>query len=319
MVKFRALRGTVKPDRCVKGRNRPRALGSLGVLLLLSGFAAQSTAAQAICSAPHSSPTLSQSGEIGTLEPGTGWIQLSFNAQWATQFYNSDGSKSPFLAESEFTTQSFFLTGSVGLIPGLEVWGQIPRHRLNIDASSGTSTSNGVGDIRVAARLTSELVGLELPVALRIGAKVPGSDFPVDATILPLTEGQTDIEVSLESGTTLGSLPLYVAGWVGYRWRGSNVEAARTPGDERFAHVAVGGFAGDLSWEVGVDGLFGYAPLAQGIELPAEKRRMVLLQPTLGYTVGPGKLEVTGALPLSGRALPASTGVSAGYRLGFGL
>ena len=82
---------------------------------------------------------------------------------------------------------------------------------------------------------------------------------------------------------------------------------------------AVGGFAGNLSWEVGVDGLFGEAPLAQGIELPSEKRRMILLQPTLGYGIGPGRLEVTGAFPVSGRVLPASTGFSAGYRLDFGL
>lgn len=298
--------------------NTRRVSNGIMLCVLASALSAQSAAGQAICSAPHSSPTLASSGEIGTLEPGTGWVQLSFSAQWATQFYNADGSQSPFLAESEFTTQSFFLTGSLGLLPGLEVWGQVPRHHLNIDASSGTSTSNGVGDVRVAARVTSEIVGLDLPVAVRFGAKVPGSDFPVDATVLPLTEGQTDYEVSVESGSILGDLPIYVAGWVGYRWRKSNLEAARTPGDETFAHATVGGFAGSLSWGVGVDALIGQAPLAQGIELPSEKRRMVLLQPTLGYEVGPGQLEVTGAFPLSGRALPASTGFSAGYRLNFG-
>ena len=63
---------------------------------------------------------------------------------------------------------------------------------------------------------------------------MPGSDFPVDATVLPLTEGQLDFETSLASGGTLGSLPLYVTGWLGYRLRSENQEAARKPGDEGY-------------------------------------------------------------------------------------
>jgi hypothetical protein len=317
MTSLGAFKSTSKLFSSRTGTTAARALGGF-VFLLLNVLTAQGAAAQAICSAPHSSPTLAQSGEVRTLVPGEGWIQLSFAAQWATEFYNSLGERQPFLAESEFTTRSLFLTGSLGLLNGLEVWAQVPTHNLNIDASSGTSNSRGVGDVRVAARVSPELVGLDIPLAVRVGAKVPGSDFPVDATVLPLTEGQTDIEVSLESGSLIGDLPLYVAGWVGYRWRGSNTKAARTPGAERFAHVAVGGFVGQLTWEVGADGLWGDAPLAQGIELPSEKRRMVLLQPTLGYQVGPGRLEVTGLLPLDGRVLPAASGVSAGYRLVFG-
>lgn len=295
---------------------RPPFLGMLAGLVALN---ASGVAAQAICSAPHSSPTLAQTGEIGTLAPGSGWIQVSFTGQEATEFYTSEGLKRAFLADSEFSTRSVFLTAALGIADGLEVWAQVPRHRLGIDASSGTSTSSGTGDIRAAARIGAELFGLDVPVALRVGAKVPGSDFPVDATVLPLTEGQTDAEVSLESGAKVGSLPLYLGGWVGYRWRSENTEAARRPGNERFAHLAVGGFVRGLTWEVAADGLWGEAPLAQGIVLPSEKRRLILLQPTVGHQVGPGRLEITGQIPLDGRVLPVAYGLSAGYRLGWGI
>jgi hypothetical protein len=262
---------------------------------------------------------LAQSGEIRTLQRGSGWIQLSVYAQHATDFFNHLGDRQPFLADSKFDTRSVFLTGAVGLVDGLEVWAQVPRHRLSVDASSGTSTSTGLGDVRFAVRVGAELFGLELPLAVRVGAKVPGSDFPIDATVLPLTEGQTDAEVSVESGTRLGSLPLYVMGWVGYRWRAENREAARRPGGERFAHLAFGGFAGDLTWELAADGLFGQAPLAQGLLLTSERRRLIQFLPTVGYQIGPGRLEATGQLPVSGRVLPAAIGGSLGYRVGWGL
>jgi hypothetical protein len=81
----------------------------------------------------------------------------------------------------------------------------------------------------------------------------------------------------------------------------------------------LGGFVGDLTWEVAADGLFGQAPLAQGILLNGERRRLIQLLPTVGYQVGPGRLEVTGQVPLAGRVLPAAAGLSAGYRVGWGI
>lgn len=275
--------------------------------------------AQAVCSAPHSSPTLAQSGSIRTLDVGAGWVQVSLYGQRAVEFFNPLGDRQDFLADSEFDTRSVFITGAVGLFPGVEVWAQVPIHRLNVDATSGSSRSNGIGDVRWAARFGSEVLGWEAPVAVRLGAKVPGSDFPVDATVLPLTEGQTDFDLSVESGRALGDWPLYIMGWVGYRWRGENTEAARRPGDERFGHLAVGGMAGSFTWEVAADGLWGKAPLAHGVLLTNEGRRLLQLLPTVGYPVGPGRLEFTGQVPLYGRNLPVGVGLSVGFRTTWGM
>ncbi len=291
------------------GRFQAGVVGAL--CLLLSPLGA---GAQAVCSAPHSSPMLSQSGAIGTLEPGAGWFQLSVYGQNATESFNPLGERQSFVAGNRFRTRSAFVTGAVGVVPGLELWAQIPVHRLTVEGPAGSSQGNGVGDVRLAARVGSEVLGLDLPIAVRAGVKLPGGDFPVDARLLPLTEGQTDVEVSIETGHVFSNLPIYAVGWVGHRWRTENATADREPGDEWFGHAAVGGGVGAVHLELGVDVLRGGTPSAQGFSLDNERRRLVLLVPTVGYDLGPGRLEVTLQSPLSGRNLPAATGLSLGYR-----
>lgn len=275
--------------------------------------------AQAICSAPHSSPTLAQSGAVRGLPPGAGWVQLSVYGQRATEAFNQRGDRQPFLANSTFDTRSLYLTGAYGVTDGLEVWGQLPVHSLGVDGDGGATTSDGLGDLRGAVRLTPRLFDLDLPVALRAGLKVPGSEFPVDATVLPLTEGQIDFELSVESGWAADELPVYLVGWIGYRWRGPDEEVSYEPGDERFAHAAVGGTAGPLHLELGLDGLWGGTPIQQGVPVPAGHRRLIQLLPTVGTDVGPGRLELTVPVPVSGKNLPSSPGFSLGFRTAWGL
>lgn len=276
-------------------------------------------AGQAVCSAPHSSPSLNQSGAVGTLPPGAAWAQLSLYQQRSREFFGPAGDRRDFLSDSEFLTRSVFFTAAVGVADGIELWAQAPLHRLTVESAGGGSATVGIGDVRLAARLGSPLLPWDLPIAVRAGVKIPGSDFPVDATVLPLTEGQVDAELSLESGHSFDRVPLYLMGWVGYRIRGENREAARRPGDEAFARLGVGGELGSASWEVASDWLWGTAPRAQGIELSSEERRLVQLVPTLGVPVGGGDLEITAQIPVAGRNLPTGAGVSIGYRLAWGV
>lgn len=274
--------------------------------------------AQAICSAPHSSPTLTQSGAIRTMPAGAGWAQLSLSGQRATEGFNPLGERQDFIGGSEFVTRSVYLTGAYGLREGLEVWAQLPVHRLSVDGSAGSSEGSGIGDIRAAVRVGPALLGYELPVAVRLGVKLPGNDFPVDPRLLPLTEGQRDLEVSVESGWSGMGVPVYVVGWVGYRWRGENETAGFQPGDERFAHAAIGGELGPVSVELGVDALWGLAPNEQGLTLDGARRRLVQILPTVGADVWKGRLEMTAPVSVSGRNLPADRGVSLGYRVAWG-
>jgi len=299
---------------------KPQHLFTCGALsLALAAMIPSPSTGQAICSAPHSSPTLAQSGSLRTLPAGGGWVQVAAYGQQASQFFDPSGDRQPFLADSKFNTRSLFFTGAIGVLTGLELWAQVPVHNLDVEGAGGGSKSSGVGDIRVAARVGPELVGLDIPLSLRLGAKIPGSDFPVDATVLPLTEGQRDWEMSLESGGRLADGKTYVMGWVGYRWREENKEADREPGDEVFASLSVGGSLGPLSWGLTGDALWGRVPRALGFELPGDKRRLIQILPTIGMEFGPGTLEATGQLPVWGQNLPIGLGVSIGYRMTWGL
>ena len=169
-------------------------------------------------------------------------------------------------------------------------------------------------------RVSPELLGIyDVPIAVRGGIKVPGSEFPVDATELPLSEGQRDIDLSVESGWSPPDYPIYVVGWVGYRWRAQNTKVEYEPGNEIFAHAAIGGSVGAFHLEMGADALWGASLVEQGIELPSVKRRLVQLLPTIGTGVGGGSLEITVPISVSGRNLPASKGVSLGYRRVWGM
>jgi hypothetical protein len=301
--------------------NRPgsRHTSSAVALLAFALWTPASLTAQAICSAPHSSPTLAQSGSLRTLPPGAGWAGVSLFGQRATRFFTADGDRQSFLAESEFHTYSVFVSAAVGVTHGLELWAQLPTHRLQVQSQGGDSRRAGVGDARIAVRIGPEILGYDFPVSVRLATKLPGSEFPVDATVLPLSEGQRDWEVSLESGHWFQDRSLYLMGWVGYRWREENSDALRDPGDEAFGHLAVGGSVGDFSWEVSGDGLWGWAPVIQGLLLENNARRLVQILPTASWALGPGRMEATGQIPVAGRSLPVGYALSIGYRLTWGL
>lgn len=285
----------------------------IGVSVPLSGLLAQ-----AICSAPHSSPTLAGGGSIGTLPIGTGWWMVSGLHQRSKNIFNSQGDRQPLLAGGRFRTASLYLSGGMGLMRGVDIWGQAPVHSMRYVDTGGERTRSGIGDARLALRLSPDLVGSTVPIALRLGMKHPGTKFPLDATVIPLTEGQRDFEVSVETGRMFGGGVVYLLGWSGYRWRQENVEAARKPGNEGFFHVAAGTSLGGVRFELGTDVLLGQPPRRLGFEVAASRRRLVQIAPTITRKMGVGDLEVTSVIPIVGRNLPTGAGLSVGYRVGWG-
>lgn len=293
------------------------------ILLYLAGsaltlFAAGPTRAhaQAVCSAPHSSPTLSRAG-IGILPPGAGWLQLTGYHARSSEFFGPDGRARPFLSQGRSSTSSIFVTAAAGVARGLEVWMQLPLHRIDFTDETGRLDRIGIGDPRISARIGGGFFGLpDLPVSVRAGVKLPGSDFPVDPDLLPISEGQTDLEIVAEAGRVLaGAYPLHIGGWAGYRWRLRNDDRARKPGDERFARIGVGGPIGTFRWDLAAEGLWGLPSEQQGFTFDGARRRLIQVLPTVGWSVGSAELEVTGRFSVSGRNLPSGPSVSAGLLL----
>ncbi|MEQ8330283.1 MAG: hypothetical protein RH859_07395 [Longimicrobiales bacterium] len=300
----------------VRAVGRPACGAATGPLVaFFLALAPAAGEAQAVCSAPHSSPMVSASGSVLMLDPGAGWVQVAARGVRSTRFYGTGGSVHDLPGLTSATTVSAYLTGSVGLVPGLEIWGQLPVHRLDVRDEAVDRSRVGLGDPRVSVRVGPELLGFDpLPVSLRGGIKVAGSDFPVDSRVLPLSEGQTDYEVAVESGIRFGE-GLYAVGWLGYRWRTEDASSRREPGDERFGHLAFGGDLGSLRLELGLDALDGLAPRQDGLALPASARRLVQISPTVGWAAGAGRFQASAQIPVSGRSLPTGPAVGVGYLL----
>lgn len=304
----------LNPERVRGRRAAAGAACAAAVLLLLPGYAA----GQAVCSAPHSSPTIPSTGYSITEPPGSGWVQFTFYRHDTREQFGTTGRIEPFFAQGHATTTSLFVTAALGLVRGVDAWMQLPVHNLRFDGGAGRRERTGFGDSRLQLRVSPELFGSRIPVALRAGVKFPGGDFPVDPDLIPLTEGQRDWDLSLQLGRSLQSLPVYVMGSVGYRWREEDIDRARKPGDERFAYLAVGGQWQRLGWELGLEGLSGLPPRSQGLELETARRTMLQVFPNLGMNVGPGQVEVGGRIPLYGRNLPAGSALTLGYVVDWG-
>ena len=99
-----------------------------------------------------------------------------------------------------------------------------------------------------------------------------------------LSQGQRDWDLLLEVGKSLHPWPVYVMGWVGYRWREVNREIQEKPGDERLFYAAAGGSVERFRWKLAVDGLFGRPPVRTDFDLVLQndERELVQVIPTVG-------------------------------------
>ena len=258
--------------------------------------------------------------------PGTGWMQLRAIYHRTDARFGPDGNIEPlFNADSRSITTSIFLTTAVGLVPGLDAWAQLPVHHLQFNDVVRDRTSTGLGDPRLFLRISPRIFGMDVrfPITVRGGVKLPVGDFPIDAEVIPLTEGQRDWEVLIELGHSFYPAPVYVMGWAGYRWRETNEAVDRKPGDERLFYGAAGGTVGDFAWKIAVDGLLGRSPVRRlssglAIELEQDTRRLVQVLPTIGWRVGPGTVELGARIPVAGRNLPAGPALTLGYFVAWG-
>lgn len=296
------IRGSVRsPASASRARSTLRLFVRLGLLFLLAA----------------AEPAQGQWIE----PPGHGWVQVTFFHHDTRKRFDPEGSVEPLFNEGgrSISTQ-LFLTGVAGLGRGVDVWVTVPFNRLAFNDVVDERLSTGFGDPRIHLRVGPELFGWKapVPVAVRGGVKLPLGEFNRDAEIIPLSEGQRDWEVMLELGHSFWPLPLYAAGWAGYRRREVNSEIDRKPGDEWFGYAAMGGEVQRFVWKLAVDGLEGQAPVrrlpsGEVIPLVLDRRRLVQMLPSLGYRIGPGVVEIGGRLPIRGRNLPAGPSVFAGY------
>jgi hypothetical protein len=253
--------------------------------------------------------------------PGTGWVDVGVAHQDTRDKFNRSGEVVPFDSENARSiVTTVRMTGALGLYRGVDAWADVAVHRLAFNDVQADRLTTGLADPRLYLRVGPSLAGLDdLPfaVALRGGVKFPVGDFNVDANTISLSQGQRDWDLLLEVGKSLYPWPVYLMGWVGYRWREVNHTIREKPGDERLFYVAAGGSVDRFRWKLAVDGLFGRPPVRTdfGLVLQNDERELVQLIPTVGWQVGPGAFEAGLRLPVHGRKFPAGPVFTLGYFL----
>lgn len=248
--------------------------------------------------------------------PGQGWLQVAVFHHDTRTVFDEDRHRARIFADGHAVTTSLYVTAALGVVRGVDAWLQAPFHQLQYNDAATDRSRSGVGEVRLYLRAAPEAFGIPspFPIALRAGIKLPGGDFPVDAEVIPLGEGQRDVEVMLEVGQSFYPRALYAHGWVGYRARSANNEAARAPGDEAFSFFAVGGAMQRIGWRMIVEGYVSVqAPTIQGIAVPSARRQALTVQPTLRYPVGRGALEAGVRTTLAGQNVPAGLAFTLGY------
>jgi len=254
-------------------------------------------------------------------EPGQGWIEGTFIYHDTSREFDQLGNERNIFAEGRAITRSIFLTGTVGIWRGVDIWVQVPFHRLRFNDAGGERVSSGLGDPTGFIRLGTDLWDAlpDWPVALRGGVKLDGGSFDVDAEIIPLGEGQVDWEILLELGRSFHPLPLWTAGWIGHRWRQENTEGFRTPGNEVFWLWSVGGeLPASFGWKTTLEGLTGQPWIIEGLEIGTARRRLHQLFLEGSYELGPGTFSAGIRTPFSGRNLPTGTAFTTSYFLRWG-
>ena len=246
--------------------------------------------------------------------PGKGWVSAqAFHQDTRDRFdFNADNNEIPFDGHAKST--AVFVTAAVGLIPNWDLWARGSFNFLAFDDAAQDRSVNGPGDVNVWLRVAPlKYAGIDFPFAIRGGAKIPAGSSPIDAEIIPLSEGQWDWEVMAEVGHSFWPRSTYVNGWVGYRLRTLNEEASRNPGEEIFFLAQIGGALSALQYKLIAEGWDSDTPILEGISIPTAQRQYLQLTPSLSYPTAGGSFEVGWRFGLAGRNLPAGGALVIGY------
>ncbi len=254
-------------------------------------------------------------GAAQWVEPaGQGWASLSVYRLSTDRVFAADGSEVPFPLQGRTTALSSFTTVDVGLGHGLDSWVQLSFHRLVLRDLTAIRRSTGLGDLRVYGRWSpSHTFGWSLPVALRGGVKLPIGDFEGADGLIPLGDGQPDVELVAEVGWSFWPVDAYAMGWLGYRWRRARSDTGFDFGDERFFLLGGGARKGRLGARLLTEGWFGREVDRGGLASRPQARRLVRVSPSVTVRLGRGEVELGTRVPLSGRNLPAGSELTIAY------
>jgi hypothetical protein len=251
------------------------------------------------------------------------WIKSALFWQDTDEEFGPAGERRRRIDQGVADSRAIFTDIIVGVIPALDLWVQIPYLNLRFTSVAEDLHSAGLGDLRAWVRWQPFSLGSgSTPIAVRAGAKAPLGFAPLDVTIIPLGEGQWDLELFGEIGHSFWPIPAYAELWLGYRTRFANQTTAKDPGAE-YVVLAEAGFnptAGTLV-KATFDGFVGGNWIVEGVETATSRRIFILQFEGALRLLRRIWLEGGVRLPVAGRNFPAGpqlvVALSSAFDLGF--
>ncbi len=242
------------------------------------------------------------------------WAQINVLRQDTTERYFLTGERIPYFFEGRNRTTAAFLDVRHGISDRLELSVQMPFYRLQFDDLADRRSSTGPGDLRLTARWSWLAKGSTVAT---VGAtvKFPTGEFVNDAEVVPVGEGQYDVDFTAEAGHSFWPRAAYATVLAGYRVRTRNEENGISPGDEFFWSVEGGHrIVSRLSVKAVIRALHGQRSTSFGLEIPTLKREVVYLQPGLVWDLGADRgIELALPFTVKGRNWPAGLAASVGF------
>ena len=241
------------------------------------------------------------------------WGQIGVFHQDTAERYFLDGNRTPYFFEGRNRTTGLFFDLRYGVTDRLEIGAQLPVYRLEFDDLADRRRSTGLGDLRFAGRWNLRKGATVATVGAAV--KFPTGEFVNDAEVVPVGEGQYDVDLTAEAGHSFWPRPAYVNVLAGYRLRGANRANGISPGDEFFWSVEAGHrILSRLSVKGVTRGLHGERSTSFGLEIQTLKREVVYVQPGLVWELAPERgIDLSLPFTIKGRNWPAGVSVGVGF------
>lgn len=188
-------------------------------------------------------PAIAMAG-AWTQPEGRLWLKVSGIAQESDEFYATSratladgtaiepGDARPY--DNNGIGRSFLLWSEAeyGVTDAFTLGLQLPYYDLRYEDDVAIHNSHGIGDVRLLGR-HALLAGTNRLTA-RAAWKIPTGKTSDDPSVIPLGDGQHDLELGLQAGRSLGRALSWVGAEAGYRIRGADDSRDWEPGDEWF-------------------------------------------------------------------------------------
>lgn len=196
-----------------------------------------------------------------TQPPGQVWLKVSGLYQRSDEFYADQaavlpdgrrvepGDERPYDDGGESRQQAVFLEAEVGVTRRWTVGLQAPWKELRYEDRVEVTRTWGWGDIRATSRVA--LLQGRHRLTLRGAVKVPTGRVPDEPGRIQIGENQTDLELQLQWGRSLGRPLSWVGVDFGRRFRFEDEERGFDPGDE-WVWLAEAGWGLDRRGRVGL-------------------------------------------------------------------